>query len=210
MTSSAPARTTCPRCENPLVRNHDVLECLVHGTIEEPVRAWDLPSVADVELEVGRARRRGASHHADAVPWTDEERRVWDEWKEGDPVPDAAPESDVETKGRRMGINGATTVSIQSAEQLAGACQARVDAIDRELALVDEMAGKLRDERQRLGQVVALLRGEKASAPAAKGTKRGPINWQPWRCPCGFEGTGRAVGKHKEVCGAWQHSRVSA
>ena len=55
---------------------------------------------------------------------------------------------------------------IQSADQLAAACAARVAEIDRDLAKADVVVRKLRDEKARLGKVVALLTGEaKATKP---------------------------------------------
>lgn len=32
---------TCPRCGRPLIRNWDERECLTHGLVHTPVRAWD-------------------------------------------------------------------------------------------------------------------------------------------------------------------------
>lgn len=46
---------------------------------------------------------------------------------------------------------------IQSADQLAAACAARVAEIDRDLAKAETVIRKLRDEKARLGKVVALL-----------------------------------------------------
>ena len=35
-----PAR--CPRCGARVLRDHDTMFCLVHGTVVEPRRAWDV------------------------------------------------------------------------------------------------------------------------------------------------------------------------
>ena len=39
--------THCPRCHAPLIRNHDVRECLIHGTQWEPPRAYDAAGLWD-------------------------------------------------------------------------------------------------------------------------------------------------------------------
>lgn len=60
---------TCPRCGGTLIRNHDERECLVHGTVYTPNRAWDQSDfgIAPVDVLDGRTRRRGASHKGSAV-----------------------------------------------------------------------------------------------------------------------------------------------
>lgn len=40
-----PPPTACPRCGGRLIRNYDELVCLAHGTMWDPVRAWDLGSM---------------------------------------------------------------------------------------------------------------------------------------------------------------------
>lgn len=83
---------------------------------------------------------------------------------------------------------------IQSADQLAAACAARVAEIDRDLAKAETVIRKLRDEKARLGKVVAFL---KAGEVAEKRALR------PWQCPgCGAEARGRGIGKHKAECEA--------
>lgn len=74
----------CPRCERVPVLNHDVVECLVHGTIDEPVRAWDLPASIDADSRDGK--QRASRSGAPSVPWTDEERQQWEKADRGEPV----------------------------------------------------------------------------------------------------------------------------
>lgn len=61
---------TCPRCGGALIRNHDERECLIHGTVYTPNRAWDQSDmgIAPVDLLDGRTRRRGASHKGSVIP----------------------------------------------------------------------------------------------------------------------------------------------
>ena len=79
MTTAEATLSTCPRCNGELVRNHDELLCLVHGTVQTPSRAWDVPSG---DGRTGPQGKRGPKDFGGAVAWTDEERRLWATWEE--------------------------------------------------------------------------------------------------------------------------------
>lgn len=85
MIAETSARTDlCPRCHRILLRNHDVVECIGCGTISEPVRAWDSAS-DELERQDGKRKRRTVG--SAIREWTEEERRVYESWQPGDPVP---------------------------------------------------------------------------------------------------------------------------
>lgn len=76
----APPPTRCTRCNGPLLRNHDELECLVHGWQWSPRRATDIAgSVDDADRAELRAQgiilgKRGAEFKISPVPaWQFEE-----------------------------------------------------------------------------------------------------------------------------------------
>lgn len=72
------------------MRNHDELYCLIHGTIDTPARAWDIPAMAKV------TRRNGRNYRYDAgpptIPWSAEEWDAWNEWDPSVEVPSADQE----------------------------------------------------------------------------------------------------------------------
>lgn len=57
----------CPRCDRQLIRNHDEAECIVHGLIITPHRAWDDASggcEADLYLVMAaNGRKRNLASH---------------------------------------------------------------------------------------------------------------------------------------------------
>lgn len=138
----------CPRCEGQLWRNHDERLCPVHGTVYTPPRAWDVPSVDNDGFGPQGMRKRGPRGFGAKVPWTDEERRTWETWQEGDPVP--GEEEDI-----MEGQNNAPRIT--SAEQLAAACQARIAEIDRRTAIIAREMTLLRLEKNKLQKVASLL-----------------------------------------------------
>lgn len=73
MTAPTAARVKCPRCDRPLVRNHDELICLTHGQAYEAIRAWE--NVPAYEPVPGRPRQ--APPRDPVVPWTEDERELW-------------------------------------------------------------------------------------------------------------------------------------
>lgn len=59
--------TNCPRCDRPLIRNHDEASCLVHGLMVDPGRAHD-----SVE-ELGPQNQRPVAPNA-GRPWSESDR----------------------------------------------------------------------------------------------------------------------------------------
>jgi hypothetical protein len=147
----SPALAKCPRCHGELIRNHDELLCMVHGTVHTPSRAWDVPSDGfDADQPVPKGmRRRGPKGFGVTVAWTDEERETWETWREGDPIPG-------EGEGQMTEPTGVATQAL-SAEALATACQTRMDEIDRKLVTIGKTQIVLRQEKAKLGKVVGFL-----------------------------------------------------
>lgn len=194
-----PAPATCPRCAGRLVRSHDELWCMVHGEVWAPVRAWET-APADGTLEqtrTGRSRTYGARLDT-VVPWTDAERRAWETWREGDPVPG----DDQERAATRREENAVAQeqqqqFAMQSTAQLGAACIARAQEAAAQIARQEEEIVTLRAEVRRLVAVARLCEVEVPSSlarsPAAPDER--------WTCgSCGWQAKGRYPGRHSEAC----------
>ena len=117
---------------------------MVHGTVHTPARGWDavddLPD-ADEPGIPGKRRKRPSSR---GVAWTEEERRTWETWREGDPVPGEEKE----------------TMEIQSSAQLGAACVARIKELELAAAAIQQQLDGIRGEAKRLAAVARLCEVE--------------------------------------------------
>lgn len=93
MTADAPP-TRCPKCRALLFNNHGDIECLSCGTLQTVPRAGD-PAGFDradaAEYDRGN-RLKIRSPLYSHMPWTEEEKRTFEEWEPGDPLPDDSQE----------------------------------------------------------------------------------------------------------------------
>ena len=144
MTAPTAARVKCPRCDRPLVRNHDELICLTHGQAYEPVRAWE--NVPAYEPVPGRPRQ--GPPRDPVVPWTEDERELWRRADAGE-VFDLAQDHDEEEP--------MTEDMIQTVDDLAKPTLARLKEIVGEIESRERQAAALRVDAARFIAVLDAL-----------------------------------------------------
>ena len=117
MTALTAARVKCPRCDRPLVRNHDELVCLTHGQAYEAIRAWE--NVPVYEPVPGRPRQ---PPRAPVVPWTEDERELWRRADAGE-VFDLAPDHEEEepmTEGMIQTVDALAKPTLARLKEIVG------------------------------------------------------------------------------------------
>lgn len=150
------------------MKAHDEAACLLCGhEVVTVVRAWETAPALQMP-EGDELQRRKASYHA--RPWSDEERRVFAEWKPGDPVPDKKEEpmdqGEMADKIRAsiMDRPGSARFDIQT---LRTQVQGRID----------ELSGLIQRERERSAERIAVANeelGQLRKALVALGVKPTP------------------------------------
>lgn len=193
MTAPTAARVKCPRCDRPLVRNHDELICLTHGQAYEAIRAWE--NVPAYEPVPGRPRQ--APPRDPVVPWTEDERELWRRADAGE-VFDLAQDHDEEEP--------MTEGMIQAVDDLAKPTLARLKEIVGEIESRERQAAALRVDAARfiavldaLGCEVPDMMRQTTRVPRPPKFPHVPEN-ERWTCTCGFRSQGRLPGLHAKRC----------
>ena len=193
MTAPTAARVKCPRCDRPLVRNHDELICLTHGQAYEAIRAWE--NVPAYEPVPGRLRQ--APPRDPVVPWTEDERELWRRAEAGEVL-----EPDHEEEEREP----MTEMPFRTVDDLAKPTLARLKEIAGEIERRECEAAALRVDAARFIAVLDALGFEVAErvrtiarAPRPPRLSNVPEN-ERWACRCGFRSQGRVPGLHAMRC----------
>lgn len=191
--ASKPKHDRCGR-ELSLVRGEwYCLKCFV--TVEIPVLT---PEEAEREVRPdGRQRNRQPSHVN--VPWSEEERRAWETWKEGDPVP--GEEREMEPEG----------IKTLNTRELGASCVESLRYLAEQAALLDAKRARIAEEAKKLVDVAklcgtnvpadleALAKGGGGSKPKKRGSNAGPARGEfECRQGCGFVSpTAQGRGAHE-------------
>ncbi len=192
MTALTAARVKCPRCDRPLVRNHDELICLTHGQAYEPVRAWE--SVAAFETPAGRLAKRPPRDPV--VPWTEDERELWRRANAGEVFELAQDHDEEDPMAEGM---------IRTVDDLAKPTMARLKEIVGEIETKERELVGLRDDAGRFIAVLEALRVEVSEAVRdgirpLDAKHRRVAESERWTCVCGWKSKGRFPGGHTSRC----------
>lgn len=188
-------RHQCPRCAKALVRNHDELVCLVHGTVATPRRAWD---AASANVGAGIIRQRHAETTTHRLSARDRAILAGDE--------SAFEHEERDTMEDERGFD------ITSTKALGELCIERVRGLLRDVAKLDEAVAARRTEIRRFLQIAKFCEVavpaelQRATGGSPKPRPIGmtmPPPGENWKCPdCGWESRGRFPGRHPAACAA--------
>lgn len=106
------------------------------------LKCWctvELPMLSQAEAAKKASQGHSAAREVAPRPWTEEERRTWDTWKEGDPVPGETQEMEDEP-----GLKTLNTAA------LGKSCIETLRYHQEQLALLDAKAARIREEAAKL------------------------------------------------------------
>lgn len=170
------------------------------------LKCWctvELPMLSQAEAAKEASAVRDSARGIQPVPWTEEERRTWDTWKEGDPVPGET---------RRMEPEE-TSIKVLNTNALGKSCIETLRYHQEQLAVLESKATKIREEAAKLvaiaqlagvevpAELVAMSKKEFAGGRRSNAGAKPGSRASLFACPdCGHTTSNKFKRRHIDTC----------